>query len=145
MASCPTISPFVQSRVLAERPEPRRLISQPAALDGDTAKDKCYLVSDVGQPACTMPRPGRASLNDLTSCRVVEGVLHALAAKTPVPPILSTLLTARKDAINGSGVSDDAPRIVYVSLGISRERRPQCQSGNYRLPHAALVVFLLLF
>jgi hypothetical protein len=68
-----------------------------------------------------------------------------LAAKTPVPPILSTLLAAREDTINGSGVSYDAPRIVYVCLGLSREcreHRPECQSSNYRPSHVRL---LLLF
>jgi hypothetical protein len=28
----------------------------------------------------------------MTSCKVVEGVLHALAAKSAIAPILSTLL-----------------------------------------------------
>ena len=38
LASCPTISPFVQSRALAERPEPGRLTGQPAGLYGDATK-----------------------------------------------------------------------------------------------------------
>jgi hypothetical protein len=70
-----------------------------------------------GRLACAMPRPGRGSRNDLTPCKVVERVLHALAAKSAIAPILSTLLPARKHAINGSGVSYDAPRIVYVCVG----------------------------
>jgi hypothetical protein len=119
---------------------------QPAKLDGDITKAD-YFVSDVGRPSCAVPRPGRGSRDDLTSCRVIEGVFHALAAKPPIPAILSTLFTARKDAINRSGVPNDAPRIVYVCLGFPcecRERRPQCQSDNYRLPHVRLLLSFLL-
>ena len=77
-------------------------------------------VSDMRRLVCHAPGPDRGSLNDLTSCRVVEGVLHALAAESAIPPILSTLLPAREDAINGSGVSYDAPRIVYVGVDLPR-------------------------
>jgi hypothetical protein len=99
----------------------------------------------MGRLAWRVPGPGRGSLNDPTHCRVVEGVLHALTAKSAIPPILSTLLPAREDAINGSGVAYDAPRIVYVCLGLSsskcRQRRAQRQSGNQRLPHVRLHLF----
>jgi hypothetical protein len=88
-----------------------------------------------GRLACAIPRPGRGSLNDLTSCKVVERVSHALAAKSAIAPIPSTLFPARKHAINGPGVSYDAPRIVYVCVGLSSgECSAQCQSGNYRIP-----------
>jgi hypothetical protein len=53
----------------------------------------------------------------------VSRVLYALAAKSSVPSVLSTLLTARKDAIKASIVSYNAPRIVYVCLGLCREQR----------------------
>jgi hypothetical protein len=65
--------------------------------------------------------------------RIVKRILHALAAKTPIPAILSTLLTARKDAINASGVSYDAPRIAYICVDVSRrgEHRRQGESGSH--------------
>jgi hypothetical protein len=98
-----------------------------------------------GRLACAVRRPDRGTVNDLTSCNVVEGVSHARAAKSAIPPILSTLLPAREDAINGSGVAYDAPRVVYVCLGLSSskccQRRAQGQSGNQRLPHARLHLF----
>jgi hypothetical protein len=104
-----------------------------------------HFVSDVGRLACAVPRPRRGTLSGLTSWRLVEGVLDALAAKSAIPPILSTLFTARKNAINGSGISYDAPWIVYICLGLSssecRQRRAQCQSGNYRIPHVRLLLF----
>jgi hypothetical protein len=57
-------------------------------------------------------------VNDRTFFRVVIGILDALAAKPPIPSVLSTLLTARKDAINASIVSYNTPRIVYVCLDL---------------------------
>jgi hypothetical protein len=59
-------------------------------------------------------------VNDRTFIRVVIGIFDALAAKPPIPPVLNTLLTARKDAINASGVSYDAPWIVYICLHFSQ-------------------------
>jgi hypothetical protein len=53
-------------------------------------------------------------------CRMVKRILYALAAKSPVPSILSALLTAREVAINGSGVSYDAPRIAHIRVELSR-------------------------
>jgi hypothetical protein len=103
-----------------------------------------YFVSEVGRLTCAVARLGRRSFNDLTFCRVVIGVLDALAAKSSVPPIHGALLSARKHAIDASSFPNDTPRIVYISLGLSREcrqRRTQCQSGNYRLPHVRLLVF----
>jgi hypothetical protein len=58
--------------------------------------------------------------NDRTFSRVVIGIFDALAAKSATPPILSTLLTAGKDAFNASAFSVDAPWIVYICLHFSR-------------------------
>lgn len=48
--------------------------------------------------------------------RIVKRILYALAAKTAIPAVLSTLVTARKNAINGSSVSYDALRIAYIRV-----------------------------
>jgi hypothetical protein len=79
------------------------------------------------------------------SVRKTSNRVRITAAKPPISSVLSTLLTARKDALIAAGVSHEAPRIVYISVRLScecREGRPQCQSGNYRHPHVHL---LLLF
>jgi hypothetical protein len=89
-------------------------------------------------------QPDRSVFNGPAFTRVIVGVLDALAAKSPVPAVVRALLSAAKDAINASGISDDAPRIIYVCLGLSREcreRSPQRQSGDERLPHVRLLCF----
>jgi hypothetical protein len=61
-----------------------------------------------------------AGANDRTLLRIVTGIFGALAAKPPIPSVHNTLLTARKDAINASGITSDAPWIVYVCLHFSQ-------------------------
>jgi hypothetical protein len=46
--------------------------------------------------------------------RIVSRVLYALAAKSPLPSVLQTLLAARKHALIASGVAHVAPQIAYL-------------------------------
>jgi hypothetical protein len=57
------------------------------------------------------------AFNDPASSRVIAGVSDALAAKSPVPAVRGALLSVGKDAIDASGVSDDAPRINFYMPG----------------------------
>jgi hypothetical protein len=59
-------------------------------------------------------------VDDRTFFRIVMGIFDALAAKPAIPSIHCALLEARKDAVNASRVSYDAPWIVYICLHFSR-------------------------
>jgi hypothetical protein len=86
-----------------------------------------------------------ALLNHWRFSRIVGGISDALAAEPAVPAIKYALLASRKDAIDASGIADDAPRIVRIRVGLShegRQRHPQRQSGNYRLPHVRLLLLI---
>jgi hypothetical protein len=60
-----------------------------------------------------------------------------LTAKSPIPSVHSTLFSAHKHAVNGSGVANDAPWIIYIRVGFPRcgNNRRQYQSGNHRFFH----------
>jgi hypothetical protein len=75
-----------------------------------------------------------------TECGIVELISYALAAKPPISSVLSTLLPARKDAVNASVFSKDAPRIVHRRVDLPRdgEHCRKGQSGRYQLPHVPL-------
>jgi hypothetical protein len=64
-----------------------------------------------------------------------------LTTKTPIPSIHSTLLSARKDAVNGSGVANDAPWIIDIRVGFPRcgNDRKQCRSGDHRFFHVVIL------
>jgi hypothetical protein len=59
-------------------------------------------------------------IDDRTFFRIVIGIFDALAAKPPIPSIHCALLEGRKDAVDASRVSYDAPWIVYICLHFSR-------------------------
>jgi hypothetical protein len=59
-------------------------------------------------------------VNNRTLLRVVIRIFDALAAKPSIPSVRCALLQSRKDAINASGVSYDAPWIVYICLRFSQ-------------------------
>lgn len=50
--------------------------------------------------------------DDEGQCRIVKGILRALTAESPISSVRSTLLSAREDAIDASGISEDAPWVV---------------------------------
>jgi hypothetical protein len=79
----------------------------------------------------------RKRFTEWTSCRIVEFISYALAAKSATAPILSTLRTGGKDAFNASAFSMDAPWIIYSRMhvpGRSEDRRED-QSSSYPFPH----------
>jgi hypothetical protein len=57
-----------------------------------------------------------------------------LTAKSPIPSVDSALFSAHKDAVNGSGIANDAPWIIYIRVGFPRcgNDRTQDQSGSHR-------------
>ena len=77
----------------------------------DAEADDRYVVDGHAGRSCA----GRSTIRFLAA---LAGVLDALAAKPPVPAAHGALLSARKDAINGSGVSGDARPIVYIRVDL---------------------------
>jgi hypothetical protein len=59
-----------------------------------------------------------SGVNDRTFVRVVVGIFDALAAESPVPAVNYALLSGRKNAIDSSGVPNDAPWIVYICVDL---------------------------
>jgi hypothetical protein len=75
---------------------------------------------------------------------MVKRILYALAAKTPVPPILSALLTAREVAVNGSGVSDDADSL-HMRGPFPKRRTPQIARVRQPLAFSYFVLPFLIW
>ena len=80
----------------------------------------------------------RASLrDDGRQGRIIGRISDALTAESPIPSVLGALRLGREHAINASGISDDAPWIIYIRVGFRRrgDDRGQCQSGSYQFFH----------